>query len=107
LSENTENYRDNLAAQRKGILETLGGLAEATVQNAEWLYMLQEETRNSVSIEGYVATEQELRAMRLIEGFARASLILSQKRCTSNWNRAITDRWKNCFSTGCVWAWTR
>ena len=63
LSEIAQFYRDNLTAQRKHLLETLGGLPEAIVHNDEWLSMLEEETRNSVAIEGYFATEQELKAV--------------------------------------------
>lgn len=48
---------------RRRLLRDLGGLPETGVQNREWLYMLQEETRQSLSIEGYFATEQELRAV--------------------------------------------
>lgn len=63
MSEIAQFYRDNLTAQRKHLLETLGGLPEAIVHNNGWLYMLEEETRNSVAIEGYFATEQELKAV--------------------------------------------
>lgn len=48
---------------RQHLLRDLGGLPETGVRNTEWLYMLQEETRQSLSIEGYFATEQELRAV--------------------------------------------
>lgn len=48
---------------RLALLHNLGGLPEAGVRNDEWLYMLQEETRQSLSIEGYFATEQELKAV--------------------------------------------
>lgn len=41
----------------------MGGLPDSGVRNDEWLYMLQEETRQSLSIEGYFATEQELKAV--------------------------------------------
>jgi Fic family protein len=50
-------------AERKALLDHLGGLPETIVENTEWLYMLEEETRHSLSIEGYFATEQELRAI--------------------------------------------
>ena len=62
VAENSKILCDNLAA-RKALFETLGGLPETAVQNGEWLYMLGEETRNSVAVEGYFATEQELRAV--------------------------------------------
>ena len=53
---------DNLP-QRKSLFVALGGLPETVVKNNEWLYMLTEETRQSLSIEGYFATEQELKAV--------------------------------------------
>ena len=48
---------------RLALLGRLGGLPDSGVRNDEWLYMLQEETRQSLSIEGYFATEQELEAV--------------------------------------------
>lgn len=57
-----KSYRDSLARRRR-LLEALGGLPETTVENQEWLYMLEEETRHSLSIEGFFATEQELKAV--------------------------------------------
>lgn len=45
------------------LLGRMGGLPDSGVRNDEWLYMLQEETRQSLSIEGYFATEQELKAV--------------------------------------------
>lgn len=47
----------------RALLDALGGLSEAIVENREWRYMLEEETRHSLSIEGYFATEQELKAV--------------------------------------------
>lgn len=44
-------------------LAELGGLPPVGVRNDEWLYMLQEETRHSLSIEGYFATDAELKAV--------------------------------------------
>ncbi|MFB9993606.1 Fic family protein [Deinococcus oregonensis] len=44
-------------------LRELGGLPAAGVRNDEWLYMLEQETRQSLSIEGYFATDQELKAV--------------------------------------------
>lgn len=44
-------------------LRELGGPLAASVRNDEWLYMLQEETRQSLSIEGYFATDTELKAV--------------------------------------------
>lgn len=46
--------------KRKELFESLGGLPEIAVQNREWLYMLQEDTRQSLAIEGYIATEEQL-----------------------------------------------
>lgn len=75
LSEIGKIYRDSLTAHRKRLLETLGGLPEAIIHNNEWLYMLEEETRNSVAIEGYFATEQELKAV--LQGRKTAPEILN------------------------------
>ena len=61
LSQNSPSTCDNLP-QRKSLFVALGGLPETIVKNSEWLYMLEEETRQSLSIEGYFATEQELKA---------------------------------------------
>jgi Fic family protein len=49
--------------ERKALLGQLGGLSDAAtrVKNREWLYMLKEETRHSLSIEGHFATEKELK----------------------------------------------
>lgn len=52
--------------RRLSIFEEFGGLSSIVVQNQEWLYMLSEETRNSLSIEGHFASETELKAV--IEG---------------------------------------
>ncbi len=51
--------RNTLQIRRK-LLKQLGGLPEPRVQNEEWLYLLREETRNSISIEGYFVSEKEL-----------------------------------------------
>ena len=56
------NYCDSIN-KRKKLLDELGQLPEAIVQNQEWLYMLEEDTRHSLSIEGYFATEEELKAV--------------------------------------------
>jgi Fic family protein len=50
----------NTLQVRKKLLEELGGLPQPRVQNKEWLYILGEETRNSISIEGYFISEKEL-----------------------------------------------
>jgi len=62
LEDFTQNACYNLT-RRKTLLDQLGGLPETIVENAEWLYMITEETRHSLSIEGFFATEQELKAI--------------------------------------------
>lgn len=63
------DHTDALAPQcrtldaRKALLERFGGLPETTVQNTEWLYMLEQDTRHSLAIEGYFASEDELEAV--------------------------------------------
>lgn len=54
-------YR-HLVKERWDLLQRLGGLDLALVQvaNREWLYMLREDTRHSLAIEGYFASEAEL-----------------------------------------------
>jgi Fic family protein len=58
----SKNYCYKLQ-KRKALLDKFGGLPETIVENKEWLYMLEEETRHSLSIEGYFATEEELKAI--------------------------------------------
>lgn len=55
----------DIVAERKALLDRLGGLPAAllSVRNEEWLYMLQEDTRHSLAIEGHFATEQQLKAV--------------------------------------------
>ena len=48
---NTQELIDH----RRKLLESLGGLPEPE----EWLYLLGEETRNSILIEGYFVSEKE------------------------------------------------
>ena len=48
---------------RQALFERLGGLPEAIVSNQEWLYMLQEDTRQSLAIEGHFASEEDLEAV--------------------------------------------
>ncbi len=55
-----ENLRNRLTKRRKEILEGLGGLPEVEVKNREWLYLLGEETRFSIMIEGVFVSEDEL-----------------------------------------------
>ena len=52
-----------MVEDRRALFERLGGLPETTVQNLEWLYMLKEDTRQSLAIEGHFATQNELEAV--------------------------------------------
>jgi Fic family protein len=52
---------EKLIVKRKEILEELGGIQEPKVINKEWLYLLEEETRNSILVEGYFISEKELK----------------------------------------------
>lgn len=54
--------------EHKALFDGLGGLSgvsvqSLTVQNKEWLYMLEEDTRQSLAIEGHFASEEELEAV--------------------------------------------
>ena len=51
---------EKLIVERKKILDKLGGIPEPVIENKEWLYLLEEETRNSILIEGYYVDEEEL-----------------------------------------------
>lgn len=46
---------------RKAWLQKLGGLAGVSVKNKEWLTLLEEDTRNSLMIEGYVVSRAEMK----------------------------------------------
>jgi len=50
----------NRIAERFHLLQKLGGLPEPEVINEEWFYILKEETRNSILIEGFFVSEEEL-----------------------------------------------
>ncbi|HWP94032.1 MAG TPA: Fic family protein [Thermodesulfobacteriota bacterium] len=52
--------RNNFIGERKELLTELGGLPEPEIINEEWLYILKEETRNSIMIEGVFISEDEL-----------------------------------------------
>lgn len=52
--------RDTYLQWRKEMLNKLGGLPAPEIRNAEWLYLLKNETRNSVMVEGIFVDEQEL-----------------------------------------------
>jgi fido (protein-threonine AMPylation protein) len=62
ISISGQSDRDSIQT-RLTMLEGFGGLTDAGVQNTEWLYMLEEDTRQSLAIEGYFATETELKAV--------------------------------------------
>jgi Fic family protein len=49
--------------ERKSLLERFGGLPDTTVQNTEWLSMLGQDTRHSLAIEGFSASEEDLEAV--------------------------------------------
>ncbi len=53
---------DALLAERMALFARFGGLPEITVQNNEWLYMLEQDTRHSLAIEGYFTSEEEIEA---------------------------------------------
>lgn len=50
----------NSLIERKKLLTEFGGLPEPEIINEEWLYILKEETRNSILIEGVFISEGEL-----------------------------------------------
>jgi len=50
----------NTITERIRLLKEHGGLPEPEVRNHEWLYLLKEESRNSVMIEGFFVSEKEL-----------------------------------------------
>jgi len=50
----------NMITERFHLLKDLGGLPKPEVINQEWLYILKEETRNSILIEGFFVSEEEL-----------------------------------------------
>lgn len=74
--------------ERLALLRRFGGIDLHLVQvaNEEWLYMLQEDTRHSLAIEGYFATERELRdvlkgkkgAVEVLNYFRTAQFVYEQ-----------------------------
>ncbi len=62
MDERAAIYCDRLD-EHEALLRSLGGLPETAVENAEWLYMLEEDTRQSLAIEGHFATEEDLQAV--------------------------------------------
>ncbi|BBB31926.1 conserved hypothetical protein [Thermotomaculum hydrothermale] len=70
--------------ERKKLLEDLGGIEEPVVKNKEWLYLLEEETRNSIMIEGFFVDNKELK-----EVLSRSSnLTRSQKEAFNYFSTA-------------------
>jgi len=55
-----EEIMRNSISERFDILKQFGGLPEPEVINEEWLYILKEETRNSILIEGFFVSDKEL-----------------------------------------------
>ena len=55
--------RDNYVVWRQSLLKEWGGLPPPEVKNKEWLYLLKNETRNSIMIEGIFVKEEELEAI--------------------------------------------
>src|SRR4030066_996463 len=51
----------NIISERFDLLKRLGGLPEPEVINEEWLYILREETRNSILMKGFFVSEEELK----------------------------------------------
>ncbi|PLX70085.1 MAG: hypothetical protein C0603_03865 [Denitrovibrio sp.] len=51
---------DELMLPRLSLLHKLGGISSPVVTNNEWLYLLSEETRNSILIEGYFVNKKSL-----------------------------------------------
>ncbi len=50
-----------MIGKRKKLLEKFGGIKEPVVKNKEWLYLLEEETRNSILIEGFFIKKEDLK----------------------------------------------
>lgn len=50
----------DIITERIKLLKQNGGLSEPEVKNKEWLYLLKEESRNSIMIEGFFVSEKEL-----------------------------------------------
>jgi fido (protein-threonine AMPylation protein) len=61
--ERLYNKLHRLVEERRELLQRLGGISLDLVQvaNEEWLYMLGEDTRHSLAIEGFFVTEKELK----------------------------------------------
>jgi hypothetical protein len=77
--------------------------AETSVQNTERLYMLEEDTRQSLAIEGYFATENELKAV--LNGRKTAPEIQNYYRVAQSlYDQALQNRRENelVFNIGLV-----
>ncbi|MCD8553104.1 Fic family protein [Seleniivibrio sp.] len=55
-----QNISDELLNPRLSLLNKLGSISSPVVTNNEWLYLLTEETRNSILIEGYFVDKKSL-----------------------------------------------
>jgi fido (protein-threonine AMPylation protein) len=66
--------------ERRALLEGFGGMDLGLIQVAseEWLYMLQEDTRHSLAIEGYFTDERELR--QVLSGRKEAAEVVNYFR---------------------------
>ncbi len=66
--------------ERRTLLKAFGGLDLDLIQvaNEEWLYMLQEDTRHSLALEGYFTDERELR--QVLSGKKEAAEVLNYFR---------------------------
>jgi Fic family protein len=66
--------------ERRTLLQSFGGMDLGLIQvaNEEWLYMLQEDTRHSLAIEGYFTDERELR--QVLSGKKEAAEVLNYFR---------------------------
>lgn len=51
---------DEILNPRISLLKKLGGMSSPVVTNNEWLYLLSEETRNSILIEGYFVDKKSM-----------------------------------------------
>lgn len=58
-----DTHLDEMLAERKALFSRFGGLPETTVRNTEWLYMLEQDTRHSLAIEGHFTSEDTLEAV--------------------------------------------
>jgi hypothetical protein len=81
--------------ERRALLEAFGGMDLDLIQvaNEEWLYMLQEDTHHSLAIEGYFASERELRqVLRGRRGSAEVFNYWTYAASTCTGNRGLKSR---------------